>query len=227
MLHASVKIHLNIATVVPQIDLRSKCLRARPRVSRVFQMVYWLASAPLHIHHPISSSSDRPCRPTRMPVTSRVHHHHLLPARPGSGLLPVKADVQRDVPARWRPRLTHNAHPHQLLRRCGSSGARDRGPRLLGPFGRPTGRLAAAAAATASCSRCLRACRLASTSRSTSARSTSGGGHFSATLTPKLNRLSCPGGRSGSAISGRFRMILRVQARVFLLQINLTFWPKF
>jgi hypothetical protein len=75
------------------------------------------------------------------------------------------------------------------------------GPRFLPlPFGRPTGRLAAAAAAAASCSRCLRACRLASTARSTSARSTSGGGHFSATrFTPKWKRLRCPGGRSGSA----------------------------
>jgi hypothetical protein len=64
------------------------------RVSRVFQMVYWLASAP---------------RPIR-------------------------------VPARWRPRLAHNAHPHQLLRGWGSSGARDRGLRLAlrpahGPLG--------------------------------------------------------------------------------------------
>jgi hypothetical protein len=41
------------------------------------------------------------------------------------------------------------------------------------------------------------------------ARSTSGGGHFSATrVTPKLKRLRCPGGRSGSAISGRFQIVL-------------------
>jgi hypothetical protein len=31
-----------------------------------------------------------------------------------------------------------------------------------------------------------------------------GGGRFSATLMPMLKRLRCPGGRSGSAISGRF-----------------------
>jgi hypothetical protein len=31
----------------------------------------------------------------------------------------------------------HNAHPHQLLRRCGSSGAHDRGPRLLAAAIRP------------------------------------------------------------------------------------------
>jgi hypothetical protein len=71
-------------------------------------------------------------------------------------------------------------------------------------------RLLAGAAAAASCSRCLRACRLASTSRSTSAWSTSGGGTFSATsLTPrpKAKRLRCLGGRSGSAISGCFRMV--------------------
>jgi hypothetical protein len=65
------------------------------RVSRVFQMVYLLASAPRPInssHLIISASraaSNRPCRPcrpglythTRMPVTSRVHHHDPPPPR--------------------------------------------------------------------------------------------------------------------------------------------------
>jgi hypothetical protein len=113
------------------------------------------------------------------------------------------------LPDGWHTMRTHTSC-------CGAAAAA--GPGTAGPglsFGRPTGRLAAAAAAAASCSRCLRACRLASTSRSTSARSTSGSGRFSATrFTPKWKRLRCPGGRSGSAISGRFRMVLPARARV-------------
>jgi hypothetical protein len=48
------------------------------------------------------------------------------------------------------------------------------------------------------------ACAPAITLRSTSARSTSGGGRFSATLTPKSKRLRCPGSRSGTAISSEW-----------------------
>ncbi len=56
-------------------------------------------------------------------------------ARAGAGAR--TGNVQRDVLAR---RLAHNAHPHQLLRSCGSSGAWNRGPRLIlrpahGPLG--------------------------------------------------------------------------------------------
>jgi hypothetical protein len=90
-----------------------------------FKTVYWLASAPRPFHHPIisiisslssshhlqatscraaSNRSRRPAPhpPTRLPVTSQVHHHHLpLPAprgRLGSGLL-----------RRSRPRARHPA----------------------------------------------------------------------------------------------------------------------
>jgi hypothetical protein len=71
-------------------------------------------------HHPISSSSHRPRRPgpytptcmpvtspvpvpPPMPVTSQVHHHLPLPARLGSGLLPVTSRVHHHhlpLPAR-------------------------------------------------------------------------------------------------------------------------------
>jgi hypothetical protein len=92
-------------------------------------MVYWLASAPRPIHHPISSSSTKAFSAAFQELAHRRGR--------GLGLGCRQADVQRDDPARWRPRLAHNAHPHQLLRHCGSSGARDRGPRLLAAALRP------------------------------------------------------------------------------------------
>jgi hypothetical protein len=71
--------------------------------------------------------------------------------------------------------------------------------------------------------RCLHACRLASTSPSTSAQSTSSGSCFSATrLMPKSKRLRCPGG------VGHFRPFpngIRAASRVSELQKFATFGP--
>jgi hypothetical protein len=107
-------------------------------------------------------------RPIAHAAHSHPHARHVTgpppPPPPPRTAGQRPAARQGQCPARCPRPLAPQWH---TLRRCGSCGARDRGPRQLGPFGRPTGRLAAAAAATASCSRCLRACRLASKSRST------------------------------------------------------------
>jgi hypothetical protein len=141
------------------------------RVSRVFQMVYWLASAP----RPIHSSHLIIVQPPTPPRTLHSHPHARHVTGPPPRPPPPRTAGQR--PAARHVTGPPPPHPPPL-------------------------------------SRCSRACRLASTSRSISARSTSGGGRFSATrFTPKWKRLRCPGGQSGSAISGRFRMVLRARAR--------------
>jgi hypothetical protein len=53
---------------------------------------------------------------------SAVVHERCAGAGAGAGA--AWLNVQRDVPARWRPRLAHNAHPHQLLRQQRGPGPR-------------------------------------------------------------------------------------------------------
>jgi hypothetical protein len=122
----------------------------------------------------------------------------------------------------------YNAHPHQLLRRCGSSGTRDRGHRLLAAALRPAHwPLGGGSSGSGVLLALLARLPLGLHVALNLSPMTSGGGRFSATrLTLKSKRLRCPGGRSGLAISGRLRMVLRARARVFRLQINLTFGPK-
>ncbi len=126
-------------------------------------MVYWLASAP----RPIHSSHLIIVQPPTPPRTLHCHPHarHVTgpPPRPPTprtaGQRPAARHVTGPPPppppprtARQRPAAPAHAHAparprsparppaHQLLRRCGSSGARDRGPRLAlrpahGPLG--------------------------------------------------------------------------------------------
>jgi hypothetical protein len=159
------------------------------RVSRVFQMVYWLASASRPIHHHISSLSNRPRRPGPYHPTRIPRHGSTTTTCPS--------------PHGWAAACCTRPRPR----------ARPPAPRPRPPPA-PMARRAPP-----------------STSRSTSARSTSGG-HFSATLMPKYKLHHCSpgaeviataprvraeqleakrvrwlGGRLGSAISGRFRMV--------------------
>jgi hypothetical protein len=84
-------------------------------------------------------------------------------ARAGAGARTGAMSLPAGAPG-WHTMRTHTSC-------CGAAATAGPGTAVPGflplPFGRPTGRLAAAAAAAASCLRCLRTCRLASTSRST------------------------------------------------------------
>jgi hypothetical protein len=177
------------------------------RVSRVFQMVYWLASPPRPIHS--SHPHHRPTAHAAQDLHFHPHARHATGPPPPpppprtAGQWPAARYVTGPPPSPPPPRMAGQrpaapAHAHAPAHTSCCGAAAEAGPGTAGPgflplpFGRPTGRLAAAAAAAASCSCCCRcccACHLASTSRSTTARSTYGGGRFLATrLTPCSRR---------------------------------------
>ncbi len=169
-------------------------------------MVYWLASASRPIHHHISSLSNRPRRPgpyhpTRMPVTSRVHHHHLPSPHGWAAACCACPRPHARPPASARPPARPPAHP--------PARARPSSPRL----GFWAGLLRPGRAAAPGPARAPAAPRPQPDQPP-------------AVAAFRSKRLRCRGGRSGSAISGHFRLVLLARARVSPAPNNPYFWAQ-